>query len=224
VEGWIKLHRKLKEWEWYTDSKMVHLLIHLIMSANHEPKKWRGQEIGRGQLLTGRKQLSSTTGISEQSIRTCLERLKETKEITSKSTNQNSIITICNYDSYQQKEAPTNQQTNQQSTSQLTSDQPATNQRPTTNKNDKKDKKEKNDKNIPAFSEFLKFAISKNSNLDSQHVRLKFDAWVENGWKDGNNKKIVNWKSKLINTIPFLKEKNSAKKENELTTEQYTGL
>lgn len=175
------------------------------MSANHEPKKWRGQEIGRGQILTGRKQLSSTTGISEQSVRTCLERLKETKEITIKSTNQNSIITVCNYDSYQQKEATTNQQTNQQSTSQLTSDQPATNQRPTTNKNDKNKKNDK--KNIPTREEFISYAKIKKPLVDTQKVGLKYDAWVVNGWKDGKDNTVKNWKSKLLQTLIHIENK-----------------
>jgi len=36
--GWLKLHRKFKEWEWYQDSKMVHLFIHLLVTANHQNK------------------------------------------------------------------------------------------------------------------------------------------------------------------------------------------
>jgi len=127
MEGWIKLHRKLQQWEWYKKEHMVHLFIHLLIEANHAPKKWQGITIDRGQLLTGRKALSEQTGISEQSIRTCINRLKSTNEITIKSTNKNSIITICNYGSYQVAEKNTNQQINQPPNQQLTSNQPATN-------------------------------------------------------------------------------------------------
>lgn len=133
--GWIKLHRKLEQWEWYRDSKTFHLFIHLLIHANHEPKKWRGIIIERGQLLTGRKALSVATGIGEQSIRTSLARLKSTNEITIQSTSLYSIITICNYNTYQDDKREINQVTNQQTNQQLTSDQPAANQRLTTNNN-----------------------------------------------------------------------------------------
>ena len=59
-------------------------------------------------------------------------------------------------------------------------------------------------KDIPTFSEFLDHAISKEPNVDEYALRLKFESWVENGWKDGNNRKITNWKSKLTNTIQFI--------------------
>lgn len=59
-------------------------------------------------------------------------------------------------------------------------------------------------KDIPNFSEFLDHAISKEPNVDEYALRLKFESWVENGWKDGNNRKITNWKSKLTNTIQFI--------------------
>lgn len=59
-------------------------------------------------------------------------------------------------------------------------------------------------KYIPDFSEFLDHAISKEPNVDEYALKLKFESWVENGWKDGNNRKITNWKSKLTNTIQFI--------------------
>ena len=60
------------------------------------------------------------------------------------------------------------------------------------------------EKDIPNFSEFLDHAISKEANVDEYALRLKFESWIENGWKDGNNRKITNWKSKLTNTIQFI--------------------
>ena len=101
METWVKIYRKMMEWEWYNDSKMVHLFMHLVIKANIKPNKWKGVEVKRGQLITGRKKLSKETGISEQSIRTCLNRFISTKELTIKSTSRYSLITVCNYDEYQ---------------------------------------------------------------------------------------------------------------------------
>lgn len=122
-QGWVKVHRNILDWEWYKDTHTVHLFIHLLISANHEPKKWRGITIARGQLVTGRKALSQATGIPEQSIRTSLARLKSTNEVTSKSTNKYTIYTIVNYDKYQNNAL----QSTTTATSKLTNDQPATN-------------------------------------------------------------------------------------------------
>lgn len=130
-EGWIKIHRKFLDWEWYSDSKMVHLFLHLLLMANHEDKKWKGEIITRGQVLTSRERLSAETGLSVQNVRTCLLHFEKTGEITRKSTNKETIITISNYCKYQVKEDGANQVANQQ----LTSNQPATNQ--PTNKNEK---------------------------------------------------------------------------------------
>lgn len=58
--------------------------------------------------------------------------------------------------------------------------------------------------NIPAIEEFVKYGVE-NSNKDFEYaLRLKYNSWVENGWVDGNGKKILKWKSKLLNTIPHL--------------------
>lgn len=130
--SYIKIVRKIIEWEWYDDSKMVHLFLHLLLCANHTKNTWRGIPLERGQLITGRSSLSKSTGITEQSLRTCLDKLKSTNEITIKPTSNYSIITICKYDTYQTFE--------KKSTKKSANDQPTINQRSTTNKNDNNNK------------------------------------------------------------------------------------
>jgi len=138
------------KWEWYHDSQMVHLFLHMLIRANHEPKKWRGTLIQRGQFVSGRKALSVETGISEQSIRTCISKLKSTNELTTKSTNKFTLYTIVNWDTYQINGDGTNQPTNQQPPN----NQPTTNQQLTTNK---KYKNYKNDKEAAEAAAFLVF-------------------------------------------------------------------
>lgn len=110
MTGWVWLHRKIIGWEWYKDGNTFHLFVHLLLSANHQAQRWQGIVIERGQLVTGRKSLGEQTGLSEQSIRTSLSKLKSTNEITVKSTSRFSIITICNYELYQQRKMTDNQQ------------------------------------------------------------------------------------------------------------------
>jgi hypothetical protein len=57
---------------------------------------------------------------------------------------------------------------------------------------------------IPEFTEFLQFAIEQISNIDKDEVKLKYESWKVNNWKDGNNKQIKNWKTKLLNTLPYI--------------------
>lgn len=101
MTGWIQLHRNLVKWEWYSDVNTCHLFIHLLLSANHQETRWRGQVILPGQLLTGRGKLAETSGLSERSVRTSLHKLKTTSEVTSKSYNKYSVITITNWSKYQ---------------------------------------------------------------------------------------------------------------------------
>lgn len=108
-------------WGWYDNSYMVHLFLHLLLEANHEPREWHGITVSRGQVIVGRKKLSEVTGISERSIRTCLHRLEETQELTIKTTNRFSLITIRNYEKYQLK-----------GSGDLKADQQTTNKRPQT--------------------------------------------------------------------------------------------
>lgn len=102
--GWVKLHRKLLEWEWYGDAHMVHLLVHLLLTATHEDRKYKGLTIKRGQLVTTIKELAETLGTPESSTRLRIKRLKSCGFISIKVANNKTIITICNYDSYQMRE------------------------------------------------------------------------------------------------------------------------
>lgn len=113
TSGWIKLHRKIKEWEWYKDSQVVHLFYHLIVSANDKDKKWKDFNIRRGEFVTSVRNISEETGIPVISVRRKLEVLEESGAILRKTTNKFTLITICKYDSYQSTEQ-TSEQTNEQ--------------------------------------------------------------------------------------------------------------
>ena len=51
MEGWIKLHKKFLEWEWFDKSEMVQLFIYFLMKCNYTDKDWRGIEIKRGSFI-----------------------------------------------------------------------------------------------------------------------------------------------------------------------------
>lgn len=102
--GWVKLHRKLLEWEWYGDARMVHLLVHLLLTAAHEDRKYKGLTIKRGQVVTSKKKLSEALNMSETSVMRRLRRLEADRFVDLKVDQHGTTITICNYGSYQSEQ------------------------------------------------------------------------------------------------------------------------
>lgn len=135
-EGYIKFYRKFIKWEWYQDSNTKSLFIHLLLLANFEKKKWKGIIIEKGQVVVGRKKLAEELNLTEQQIRTALNKLKSTNNISIKSTNKFSVVTIINWEKYQffLEKQPTKQPTNEQTN----------NQQITTTKKEKNNKEIKN--------------------------------------------------------------------------------
>ena len=141
--GFIKLFRKFTSWEWYSDHHVTRLFLHLLLTANYKSQKWRGIEIARGEVLTGRLSLAKATSLSQQQIRTSLTKLKSTNELTIRTTNKFSVIRLTNYDLYQVQDLEINQQNGQQTTKRATNNQPTTNQQLTTTKEEKERKEGK---------------------------------------------------------------------------------
>jgi len=181
--GFVKLHRSLLNWEWYNDIPTTRLFTHLLLSANFKDKKWKGILIKRGQLLTGRIELSKETGLSQQQVRTALTKLKSTNELTIISTNKYSILEIVNYSLYQDKETNSNHQINQQPTKPATSNQPAINQQSTTTKEGKKVRRKEGKNKYPFVTEGLKFVLERKMNKS-------FSDRVINNWGNDIRKLI----------------------------------
>lgn len=125
--GWIKLHRQLLDWEWYDDMNTKCLYLHCLLRANHSDTKWRGIDVKKGQFITSLDSLAKETGLSVQNIRTSINKLKSTGNLTSKQQAKARIITVVGWDSYQD----TNKETNRE----LTGRQQATNRQLTPDKN-----------------------------------------------------------------------------------------
>lgn len=175
-KGWVKLHRKFIEWEWYDDINTKVLFIHCLLKANHKDKKWRGNLIKRGSFITSLNNLSIETGLSLQNVRTSLAKLESTGEVNKQSTSLNTCVTLTNYDDYQS------------TNTELTNDQQTTNKRLTTTKNEKNIK---NDKEEYAFSDFWNL-------YDKKRDRKK----CESKWKNIPSSE----KEKIMEFIPIYKE------------------
>lgn len=188
--GFIALYRSLLSWGWHADPATGWLFVNLLLMANWEDGEWQGKPIKRGQLVTGRKALAAQTGLSEQTVRTSLNRLKSTNEITIASTNKFSVITIVNYGKFQDvPEMPTSTLT-----SNLTSGQPATNQQLTTN-----EQEEQSNKGIkprkrftpPSVDEVAAYCRERRNAVDAQRF---VDFYTASGWMRGKTP-VRDWKA-----------------------------
>lgn len=222
--GWIKLHRSILDWEWYEDVNARLLLLHLLVSVNYEKKKWRGIEIEPGSMVLSWSNLSESCGISIQKCRTAMSKLESSGEITRKTTNKYQVVSLVKWDKLQVTETGINNRFNNQTTT----SQQSTNNQLTTTKEDKeyKEYKEhendvapglgrkeevkndslKGEKEIPELEEFMKYALDNEPNASPEHLKLKYKAWKESGWKTGGDKprKIKNWKTTLLHTLVYL--------------------
>lgn len=101
MAGYIKIHRKLIEWGWYSVPCVKDVFIHLLITANYSPSEYRGVMIERGQAVYGLDSLSQSLGYSIKQVRTAIGKLRQTGEITTWTNRQFSVATIVNYDEYQ---------------------------------------------------------------------------------------------------------------------------
>jgi hypothetical protein len=148
VGGFVKLHRKLKQWGWYSDSNTMRVFLHLLLSANFEPSDFHGTRIEVGQAAFGRKEMAGALHLTEQQVRTALEHLQSTGEITIKGTNRFSVATLVKWQDYQHVE----KENNQQNTTPITCQQPANHRadnQPITTSKKKEGKKEEKKQILP---------------------------------------------------------------------------
>ena len=97
----VKLFRKMVNWEWYTDVNTKVLFLHCILKANWKPGAWHGIKYERGQFITSLPNLARETGLSVRQVRTALKHLKATGEVTDKIYPKFRVITVNSYDSFQ---------------------------------------------------------------------------------------------------------------------------
>lgn len=145
MDWFIQLHKKICEWEWYTDIPTCKLFLHILLKCNYKGAKWRWIDVKPWDFITSLDHLSNETWLSVRQVRTALEHLETTWEVTKQTTSQYTILTLNNWGSYN-----------------IRDDKPTTNEWQTNDKrmtitNKKyKEKKDNKENNIKAIEEKLK--------------------------------------------------------------------
>ena len=169
--SWIKIDRNILDWRWYKSSTTLQVFLYLLLRANVKPGDFGMIRVLRGQVVTSYSRIAEDLGLSQQEVRTALGHLKQTGEITSCSTSRYSIISVVNYNKYQDG-----------ATSKATGKQQATNKRTTgkqqQSKNNKKEDKEKKESSPDYQPKFWELDIPKQGwgRFESED---KWEAWKE---------------------------------------------
>ena len=121
----IKLYDQITKWEWYQNGNTCRLFIHLLLKANYADSRFEGKVIRRGEVMTSLPRLIRETGMTAREIRTALDHLKTTGEVTSRTTPRYHVITVVKYDEYQGETGETTDE-------RQTSDRQPTDERQTT--------------------------------------------------------------------------------------------
>ena len=125
--GFVCLWRKSLDCSAFKNANIWYFWSYCLMKASH--KKYialigfKEIEINPGQFIFGRRKASTELSLSEQEIRTCVRFLEKIGNLTQTSTQRFSLISIVNWDTYQDKENRTTPNINQQ----LTHSQPIAN-------------------------------------------------------------------------------------------------
>lgn len=175
--GWIKLHRSILKWGWYDDMVVSRVFLHLLLIANYEETEYHGHKIGVGQAVIGLHKLSEDLGLSVRQIRTALDKLKSTSEITIKSTNRFSIVTIENYTKFQCCGDDFDKQNDKQTDKQMTNNRQTDDKQPTTYKEIKKERIKEN-KNILIEKESIEGLLADDEILKLQEMIPLYDGFM----------------------------------------------
>ena len=184
---WVKLNRNILDWRWFKDGNTLQVFLYLLLSANTKDNEYRTITICRGEVVRSQERIAEDTGLTRQQVRTVLCKLEATKEITKETRSGIVVISISNYNKYQDG----NQEYNQA----ITNDQPGY-------KNNKKDKnieipsKEGTKKNAlrftpPKVEEVAAYCLERKNAVDPDGFVSFYES---KGWMIGKNK-MKDWKA-----------------------------
>jgi hypothetical protein len=219
MEGWIKLHRQILDCEFFAHPVGLKIWVWCLLKASSK-KRFVSLKIGKGcitveitpgQFIFGRHKAEEELNIDGSTVYKWMKKLEEKGMILIVSNNQYSVITICNWATYQENESQEEQPKNNQRT---TKEQPKNNLR--TTKEHKQEGKESKESKKGKEEHMGKFFASekpksKETSPSLEEVRTYFSekgyrddiavkAWnyYEAGnWHDINGNKVRSWKQKM---------------------------
>lgn len=100
-KGFVKIHRSIVDWEWYSDPSTRSVFLHLLFTANWKPSRLKNLDVAPGQCVTSIPSLAKALGLSDKNVRTALNHLKATGEVADQSAGWCRLVTIVRWEFYQ---------------------------------------------------------------------------------------------------------------------------
>jgi hypothetical protein len=197
--GFIRIYRKLLDWEWFQDGNTLKLFMYLLLTAYFKPSRLKGIELLPGQVVVSFRKVCEKTGLSLQELRTAVNHLKSTHEITCHSTHRCTLVTIINWASYQSDGVKSTQSSTQSSTSHQ-----HTGNTPSYKNNENNAKKDTSDH---TFAEFYACYPRKVKRVDAEKAWAKLgvgdDLFIRIMLALDLHKKSFGWKKDGGRFIPY---------------------
>ena len=214
MSGWIKLHRSIQQHWLYTEKRCFSRFEawnDILLTVNYSDAqtfiKGKVYNVKRGQSILSLDSWANRWNWDKSKVRRFLNLLQKEKMIELKSDNITTHLIVCKYEDYQDScNANETQKKRKRNANDIQ----------TTPIEEEKEIKEGN--NIPTIEEFVVYGSSIIDDVSTEALKLKYESWLVNGWctnKDGKLKKIVNWKSTLNNTLPYLPKQTKQLKSND---------
>jgi predicted DNA binding protein len=207
MSGWIKLHRNLKDWEYYDDHNATRLLIHLLVSVNYEDKKWKETTVKAGTMVSSWQHLAHETGLSLKQIRLAMSKLERAgeavRQVAGKGAGKWQVISLVKWDKMQGFDDSEGQDKGQAKGRSRVG-------KKTPTKEIKKQEEKKEELItlttivdnvitptkkfiIPSIDEIKSYCLERNNQINPEQF---YDHYQSNGWKVGKNS-MKDWKASI---------------------------
>ena len=217
AQGWISLNRELmNHWVWDCEFSAGQAWVDLLLYANHSPAKimLKGQllNINRGQQARSELTLSKSWRWSRNKVRRFLKNLEKDGMVKLESGHLTTVITICNYNSFQSGDTSNETSEEQQAKQQKDSGRDTNNNGNNGNNENKKNSRFKKPTDEELISYFNEYCSSGDFDVKfGEHQRF-YDFYESKNWYVGKNK-MKDWKASVRNWLSKHK-KDPVKKQH----------
>lgn len=197
--GWVKLHRKLLKSRVFANEGLLRVWIYCLCRANHEVnyvpiKTGKGEtevQVNPGDFVFGRNTVASDLNMNPSTLYKRMKKLEEMDNINMQSNSQYSVVSICNWEAYQNPEYEKEQPKEQAGNNQVTGREQPSN-------TDNNVNNDKNDKNIPPTRAQVEEYFSSRGDMILDDVSREAENFInhyeERDWQNSSGKKITAWK------------------------------
>ncbi len=189
----VKIYRKMLNWQWYDDVNTKVLFLHCLLRANWASGEWHGIHYDKGEFITSVPSLAEETGLTVSQVKTSLKHLISTGEITSRLTDKMTgkkitkcrIITINKWNDYQGND----RQKDSQATGKKNGKSPTDDRQVTADReykeNSENNKRIKKEKEPAALSSDEELAAERSSEEEYEEIDFgamtdeEFERWMK---------------------------------------------